>query len=410
MAGTTVQRYGVKSLRRIQIGKEATAGTQVLATTIWRGEGTMQDDSKIVLPNEDVGVMMGTDRNYIPMQGGTLTLSATPATFEQLPYLAEMGIMGVATGTVDGAGSGYIYSYLIPTTAQRTINNYSTETGDNAGAVFAPYAILESMKLAGKYDGAITMEGVIKTRTVNKNVYTSSTIAFSTVKTITDTASGLAIFPAGCNILVNGSSANNATIFTCTTSSAASLGTVQTAILEAAGSSITLEQTFTTVALPAVHDMVFNKSKLYIDDTTIGTTQVTGTFLGFEWDYKTGWKGQPAGDGRLDFSFTKSTMPSGTLKLTFEHENAAKAEKAKWLSRTPRLIRILNQGVALTTAGTSYSVYTMILDVVGVYTKFNALSNDNGDDTVVAELALRYDTTAASAGQLVVVNQLSALT
>jgi hypothetical protein len=410
MAGTTQQIYGIKSLRRIQLAKEAAAGTQLIATTVWRGEGTMQDDTNVVLPPEDLGVMMDTDRAYIPFQGGTLTLSAVPATFEQLPYLGEMGIMAVATGTQDGAGSGYIYSYLIPTTAQRSINTYSTETGDNADCRFAPYALCESIKIAGKYDGAVTMEGVLKARTVARNLYTSTTIAFTTIKTITDSSSGLAVFTAGMRVKVNGSSANNTTIFTCTTSSSASMGTVETAALEAAGSSISLEQTFTSVAIPAVKTMNFNQSKLYIDDTTIGNTQVTGTFLGFEWAYKTGWKGQTAGDGRLDFSFSKSTLPSGTLKITFENENTAKLERAKWLAGTPRLIRIKNEGPTLTTAGSSYSKYTMLLDCVGVYTKFNAYSNDKEDDTVVAELTLRYDTTAASAGQLVLVNQLTALT
>lgn len=408
---TTAQMYGVKALRRIQLGKEVTPGTQVLSTTRWRGEGTLQDDTLAVIPPEDVGLLVGTDRVYVPSKGGTITLQPTPATYEQLPYLGELGIKGLAAPTADGGGgSGKIYAYPFPTTAQLATNPYSFETGDNARMRLTPWGILESLKLTGKPNEAIMMSGVVKTRAVSVNQLTASTIAFDNTNHITDSANGLAVFAIGQKVRVNGT-ANNNGLFTVTASAAGSLTVTETTATEAAGTPVTLTQEFTdTATIPTVREILFNQTLLYIDDvgTSIGTTQAA-EFLGFEFDYKTGQKGQAAGSGRLDFAFQKAVRPTATLNLTFEMANAAKTEEDKWLAKTPRKVRIKNSGVALTTAGSVYTYYTMILDVIGVYTKFNALEEDDGDDVIKGELTMGYDGTAATAGQLLVVNQLAAL-
>ncbi len=59
---------GVKALRKIQIGKETTAGTAVAATTIWRGMGTIEDQREIRRIDEDVGVLQRTNRSATPSQ------------------------------------------------------------------------------------------------------------------------------------------------------------------------------------------------------------------------------------------------------------------------------------------------------------------------------------------------------
>ena len=170
------------------------------------------------------------------------------------------------------------------------------------------------------------------------------------------------------------------------------------------------EQFFDLLSIPAVEEILFQKTKLYIDasSTAAGTTQKSNTLLNFELDYKSGWKGQPAADGRLDFSFTKLAKPSGTLKLTFEHDGSATAEKTAWRNKTPRLIRLIVTGTSLVTPAT-YSTKTLIIDVLGVWTKFSSLQDDNGNDTVTGTLMLGYDNTATQAGQFIVVNTLASL-
>src|SRR3990167_7538827 len=115
---------GVLALRRLQIGKEASTdpGTAVAATALLRFEGVWKDETLVEFPPENVGYLGGRDRAYIPMVHATLEM-AGPATFEQMPYVLEAGVKAV-TPTTD-SGSGYIYTYALPTTAQNTPSSYT---------------------------------------------------------------------------------------------------------------------------------------------------------------------------------------------------------------------------------------------------------------------------------------------
>lgn len=409
---------GIKALRKIQLGKESTSalGTKVKASAVWRGEGTIKNDMLIVTPTEDIGIAIDTDRAYIPSKGGTLNLESTPATFEQLPYLLAMGIKNVTTGTSDSTGSGYTYTYPLPTTSKNTIANYSIEGGDDREVEFGQYAFCESMKLSGKYKEALMVSAVLKCRTTEPVNFTGATVSFttSTAGTIVDSASGFAIFPSTTfAVKVRNSSSNDGTYNMVTGSTNTLTLSTGTFILESSGSTVTITQTFTpSISIPTVEEAIFNKGKLYIDDVggTIGTTQKSNTFLSFDLDFTTGWKGQPTGDGRLDFSFAKYTKASWTLQVTFEHDGTATAEKAKWIAKTPRLIRIKVEGAALSVAGSVYTYKTLIIDVPGIWVDFTALENDDGNDTVTGTLKGGYDATAALGGQIIVVNSLSALT
>lgn len=329
---------GVKALRKIQITAETTAGTQKAATTIWRGTGTLEDKTEVTFPEEDVGILGGADRSYIAFQDAGLALDATPATFEQLPHILEMGVM-TATPTQDGTeGSGYAYAYTLPTTAVPTIKTYSIEGGDNQQEEEGAYFFCEDFKLEGKPREAVMMSANLRGRSVGPESFT------------------------------------------------------------------------TTATLPEVEEILFQKGKLYIDDVdgTLGETQKSATLLGFSLDVKTGLVPVFAGDGNLYFSFVKSTAPEVTLQITFEHDGTAVAEKAAWRAQTPRQIRLLFEGSALTTAGT-YTYKTLIIDVAGKWQKFDKLAEQDGNDIVTGTLLARYNATADLFTVLTVVNELSAL-
>lgn len=415
MADTTP---GIKALRRIQWGIESTAalGTKVTPTARWRGEGTLKNDLLVVNPVEDIGIAIDTDRAYIPSEGGTLTLDSTPATFEQLPYPLAMGIKRVVTGTSDSTGTGKVYTYPLPTTAKNTIGNYSVEAGDDAEVEFGQYTYCESLKLSGKYNEAVMLSAVLKTRKVAPVSFTGATVSFSTASpgVITDSANGFGIFPSTTfSVKVSNSSSNDGRYNMATGTTAALTLTTGTFVLESSGSTVTIVQDFTSgITIPTVEEAIFNMGKLYIDNVsgTIGTTQKSNTFLSFELDLNTGWKGQATGTGRKDHSFVKYTKAEWTLKVTFEHDGSAVTEKAAFRNKTARLIRIKIEGAALATAGSVYTYKTIIIDVPGVWTEFTALENDDGNDTVTGTLKGGYDVTAALGGQIVVVNELSALT
>ena len=148
---------GSRALRKLQIGKETTAGTNVAATTIWRGMGVIKDNREIIFPEEDVGILGGTDRSYSARKWSELSMPSVEATFEQLPYIFEAGVQSVAAAQADTGGSGYIYSYAASTTAQNTTKTYSIEGGDDQQAEEFSYGFVKSFNLSGDGMGALMM-------------------------------------------------------------------------------------------------------------------------------------------------------------------------------------------------------------------------------------------------------------
>lgn len=172
---------GVKALRKIQLGKETTAGTAVAATNIWRGLGTIEDQREIVVADEDVGVLLRPSRPYTARYQAGLTLEPVEATFEQLPYILEMGMKGIWTAGTADAGSGKVYAYSVGTTAAQTINTFTIEGGDNEQAEEMEYAFCRSFTLSGDSGQAWMMSAELVGRQVATASFTTS-ISIPTVE------------------------------------------------------------------------------------------------------------------------------------------------------------------------------------------------------------------------------------
>lgn len=164
---------GVRALRKLQLGVETTAGTAVAATTIWRGLGVIKDNQEVVFPEEDVGYIGGVDRSYIARYWGELSMPDVEATFEQLPYILNAGI-NTAAASVDTDGSGYVYVYAAPTTAQNTIDTYTFEGGDDNQAEEFDYCFVKSFTLSGEGQGALMMSAEWVGRQVTDTSFTTS--------------------------------------------------------------------------------------------------------------------------------------------------------------------------------------------------------------------------------------------
>jgi hypothetical protein len=176
---------GVKKLKKIQWVKEVTAGTAVsTATAIWRGMGSLDDQREVVEVEEDVGMLGGTDRTHIPKEFGVLELEETPATFEQLQYLFAMGLGGPNTGTVDGAGSDYIYTTTVPTTAQPTRRSYTVQAGDNFEVEQMEYTLCNKLSLKATGGEAVMVSGTLFGRQVERIASFTSITPLPTVETI----------------------------------------------------------------------------------------------------------------------------------------------------------------------------------------------------------------------------------
>jgi len=164
---------GRKRLRKMQLGREATAGTAVAATDIWRGIGTLEDQHETVFVDEDIGYLSPVDNAYKPKLGAQINFDAIEATYEQILHLFEAGIK-TATPAQDAAGTGYLYTYTLPTTSSNTIKTYTIEVGDDVDVDEAEYCFLENIKLSGKWGEALKMSGTWKGRQVSDSSFTGA--------------------------------------------------------------------------------------------------------------------------------------------------------------------------------------------------------------------------------------------
>jgi hypothetical protein len=411
---------GIVAGRRIIFAKEVTAGTEVKpGTVLWRGTGLGDDQRVITFPPENIGYVAPLNRAYTAKLAAQLKINSTSATFEQLPYLFAMGIKNVTTGVADGAGSGKIYAYPLPTTApnSNTAQTYSAQVGDDYRAEFLTYCFAKTIHLSGKAGEAVMMEADLVGRNMIPNTYTASTIAFvASGSHITDSANGLGNIKVGQKIVASGSSesGNNTTLTVATVVGAGDITVSESLTGDPAGDPITLTETFSAVAVPTVEDILFGNGKIYVDAVggTIGATQQTATWLAFDIVIKTGWREIFTGDGNLYFTdLVHSQQDFGVeAKITFEHDAWSVAEKACAVALTPRKIRMHFDGTTLATAGTTYSKKALRMDIAGAYSGLPPLTEEAGNDTVTLTLRGGYNSTAALFASFTVVNSLSSLT
>lgn len=165
------------------------------------------------------------------------------------------------------------------------------------------------------------------------------------------------------------------------------------------------------LTIPTIEDIMVSLGKVYNDAIggTIGTTQIANQILGIKLDIEPVWAWKPTMDGSLKPSFAWFVGYNITGELTYEHDTAVSGTSGakQWFrEQTARLLQLKFEGSNLTTAGT-YSKKSLIFNLPIKYTKAGAITDKNGNDTVVMGFRSRYNVTAGTAGSIVVVNQLT---
>lgn len=167
-----------------------------------------------------------------------------------------------------------------------------------------------------------------------------------------------------------------------------------------------------SLSIPSVSEMIFNKSKLYIDNVggTLGGTQIVNSWIGATIKITTGLKAQFTGDGNLYYSFMDFIGAKCSVDLTFLTNATTLAERVLWRSDTPRQMRILCEGNALTTPGTTYTKETFRADIAGVYSSFGPPNDESeGSNVMKATFEGGYDATAALFANFTIVDQLASV-
>ena len=168
----------------------------------------------------------------------------------------------------------------------------------------------------------------------------------------------------------------------------------------------------TAPTLIAADNIVFGGSTFSIDATSggYGGTAKASTLLSFELDVTTGYKAKFTNLGKdFDFVYFDRGSFGATLKVVYEHNAIADAQRDIFEAGTPQLYHLLFPGAA---AGTyvdgTYTNLTFIINAAGVYKTFPR-SDVDGNSTVEAEIQIGHDLTDATGLGFIVVNELTAL-
>lgn len=175
------------------------------------------------------------------------------------------------------------------------------------------------------------------------------------------------------------------------------------------GRQVTVSSFTGALTIPTVEEALFSKTLLYIDviGGTYGTTVKSDTLLGASLKVTTGWVPVWTGVGAAYFGFAKQTPPEITLEITFEHDGTSAAEKVFWRAGTARKLQLKCVGSALATPGTAYTYKSLIVNLCGKWEKFNKIDEMDGNDIISSTFRGRYNSTAADAGNIIVVNEVA---
>lgn len=304
-------------LRKIQFGKEGTAGTVTAATTVmaWPNGATLNDEREIVLYEQAVGQAVPFAGQYQPALAARIEVPETPATFEQLGYWFQGGIEKITTPGADTGGSGHIYAYDYANAAAPTIRTFTIEgqTGQQEREMY--YSFVEEFTLAGASNEAWMISGTWRGRTSTDGTMTAG----QTVPAVNE------------RILFN-----KTTGYLTSTSVG---GTAMAATI--LGFSITVPTGMKAVT------------------TADGSNQFTTTV----------WAPDTAPDGQI------------TGELTVRHNANGEALYDAAVAGTPKLLRLQATGAVLTTAGSSYTYKTARVDMGIEFTEIPTLDEMEGEDT-----------------------------
>jgi len=147
---------------------------------------------------------------------------------------------------------------------------------------------------------------------------------------------------------------------------------------------------------PTVEEILFQRGKIYCDAVggTLGSTQLTNTWLAFNLKILTGLQPVFTGDGNLYYSFDKCIGPTITGSLTFEHDTVGVARKDDFVALTAKKFRMLFLGSALTGTGGTFTTKAAQLDFVAKLTSVYPIGEIDGNDILKVNFQAVFNSTA----------------
>jgi len=162
---------------------------------------------------------------------------------------------------------------------------------------------------------------------------------------------------------------------------------------------------FAAATIPAIGEFPTQSGKLYMDAIggTYGATQVSTTLIAWQVDIEFHWQPVFTMDGNLYFAYPSYTGQKISGQITYLNDTPADGNTGALVdfrAQTPKLMRIDLTGGAVTTPGTTYSTRKCLIDLPVKLLNPGPLGDDNGNDIRVFKFRSRYNTTAANAGKI----------
>jgi len=157
-----------------------------------------------------------------------------------------------------------------------------------------------------------------------------------------------------------------------------------------------------------VESVITNLSKLYMDDSggTIGTTQISSAFVGFEWNLGDHFYPVFTGDGNYYFTTHAEKKVFPKLNLDIIVDSTTKALiTTKYTTPTVQLVRV--DGLGTLIGGTIYNR----VQIDGAYRimDISSLEEEDGLSRVRMSLAAEYDSTYAKMYEISAQNTIATL-
>ena len=193
---------GIRALHRIWLGQEAVAGVADTSSpsVVWRGTGVLDDTRETVFPDENVGILGGVNRSYVPMLGSEINLEGD-ATFQQLAYIFEAAFYKATPG----GAPGYLrtYDWQVSSTDKMATTDLATlvvEGGDNQRTERARFGFVREFTLSGAASEAWQISATTQMRELvplgATSVTPTSDVTLQTVETALFSKTKLYIDPS----------------------------------------------------------------------------------------------------------------------------------------------------------------------------------------------------------------------
>lgn len=160
------------AFRRIQIGKEATRGTGVAATSKLIGTMRATPQKKWHRPAEDRNSLSEFRRQALIGQRCRLAFEGD-ATYEQIIAFLLMGIKGAVTPTTP-VGTVRLWTFTPNYATANAPDTYTFEWGDDTQEYEATFCMVESIELTWSEDSPVTMRVNMFGRFPSKSSFTGA--------------------------------------------------------------------------------------------------------------------------------------------------------------------------------------------------------------------------------------------